>query len=88
MAKESILQVRMDAHTKEQAELIYRNLGTSFAEAVRIFAAQSIIEGGLPFRPVNSKTAYGILSDYSNTRKIPDEKNAFEQAMVKKHDNS
>ena len=87
MAKDSILQVRMDSHTKEQAEILYHSLGTSLAEAVRIFAAQSIIEGGFPFQPMKNKTAFGILSGYSNTEQIPDERNAFEQTIIKKHDN-
>ena len=39
MAKEAEVQIRMDNEIKEEAENIYRNLGTSFAEAVRIFAA-------------------------------------------------
>lgn len=38
MAKEATLQVRMDADLKEQVETLYKRLGTSFAEAVRIFA--------------------------------------------------
>ena len=37
MAKEATLQVRMDADLKEQVENLYKNMGTSFAEAVRIF---------------------------------------------------
>ena len=49
MAKEATLQVRMDAELKEQAELLYRQLGTSFAEAVRIFARQSVEERAMPF---------------------------------------
>ena len=57
MAKEAILQVRMDSATKEAAERVYKNLGTSFAEAVRVFAAQSIEENGYPFRPRQSITA-------------------------------
>lgn len=51
MAKEAILQVRMDVKTKEAAERVYKNLGTSLSEAVRVFAAQSIRENGYPFRP-------------------------------------
>ena len=51
MAKEATLQVRMDADLKEKVEVLYREMGTSFAEAVRIFAQQSLREGGLPFRP-------------------------------------
>ena len=50
MAKEAILQVRIDSEIKEQAELLYKQLGTSFAEAVRIFAKQSIEEQAMPFK--------------------------------------
>jgi len=49
MANETILQVRMDSELKEQAELLYKQLGTSFAEAVRISARQSVEERAMPF---------------------------------------
>lgn len=49
MAKEATLQVRMDSELKEQVELLYKQLGTSFAEAVKIFARQSVEEQGMPF---------------------------------------
>lgn len=51
MAMDSTLQVRMNSELKAQVEKLYQNLGTSFAEAVRIFAQQSLREGGMPFRP-------------------------------------
>ena len=51
MAMESTLQVRMDSALKAEVEALYKSLGTSFAEAVRIFAQRSIREGGLPFTP-------------------------------------
>ena len=51
MAMESTFQVRMDSDLKTQVEAPYKSLGTSFAEAVRIFAQQSLREGGMPFRP-------------------------------------
>lgn len=38
MAKEATLQVRMDANLKERVETSYSDMGTSFAEAVCIFA--------------------------------------------------
>lgn len=49
MAKEAVLQVKMDSELKEQVELLYKQLGTSFAEAVRIFAKQSLEKKGMPF---------------------------------------
>lgn len=51
MAMESTLQVRMDTQLKTEVEALYRDLGTSFSEAVRIFAQQSLREGGMPFTP-------------------------------------
>ncbi len=47
--KESVLEVRMDSDLKEQAEQLYEQLGTTFAEAVRIFAKQSVREKAMPF---------------------------------------
>lgn len=51
MSMDSTCQIRMDTELKAQVESLYRSLGTSFAEAVRVFAKQSIREGGMPFRP-------------------------------------
>lgn len=51
MAMDATLQIRMNSDLKAQVEELYRSLGTSFAEAVRIFAQQSLREGGMPFRP-------------------------------------
>lgn len=66
MAKQAILQVRMDPELKEQVESLYRQMGTSFAEAVRIFARQSIEEKAMPFTmhlsPELSKRTLGIAN--------------------------
>ena len=51
MAMDATLQIRMEKEIKSQVEALYRGMGTSFAEAVRIFAQQSLREGGMPFRP-------------------------------------
>jgi len=89
MSKEATLQVRMDAELKEQVEELYRNLGTSFTEAVRIFAKQSLIENGIPFNiTANRKSAFGIAGKYANPSLIPEEEGAFERAMVEKYENN
>lgn len=51
MSMDSTVQIRINSELKTQVEALYRSMGTSFAEAVRIFAQQSILEGGMPFRP-------------------------------------
>lgn len=88
MAKQAIYQVRMDEEIRDQVEALYRNLGTTFAEAVRIFAVQSIREQGFPFKPSDTRgKSYGILSSLANPALIPQESDAFEKAMVAKYVN-
>ena len=80
--KKAILQVRMDADLKEQVETLYRGMGTSFAEAVNIFARQSIQENGMPFIVTVSKTkgkSYGRLSSYANPLLLEEEDKAYEK---------
>ncbi|MCX4327710.1 MAG: type II toxin-antitoxin system RelB/DinJ family antitoxin [Lachnospiraceae bacterium] len=74
MAKEATLQVRMDSELKEQAELLYKQLGTSFAEAVRIFAKQSIEEQAMPFKiHLSSSGTKRILGIADGKYTIPDD---------------
>lgn len=87
MAKEATLQVRMDAELKEQAEALYRDMGTSLAEAVRIFAKQSVLENGMPFVvTANRKNTYGRLSKYAAPHLIAEEEGAYRRAMEEKHE--
>lgn len=87
MSKQAVLQVRMDAEIKEQAEELYRSLGTSLAEAVRMFASQSIAENGMPFALHDPSTAQkGFAAKYADPELIEKENDAFRKAMVKKHE--
>lgn len=91
MAKESIMQVRIDIETKQEAEKVYKNLGTSFAEAIRIFAKQSILEHGFPFiarnySDDNKPIKRGCLSKYAKSDLRAKEKEAFSNAMAEKHE--
>ena len=86
MAKEATLQVRMDADLKEKAEALYREMGTSFAEAVTIFARQSVQENGMPFvMTANRKSTYGRLSRYADAELREQEAEIMEKELVEKH---
>ena len=88
MAKQAIYQVRMDEEVRDQVEALYRKLGTTFAEAVRVFAVQSIREQGMPFTPSDARgRSFGALSSLANPALIPQESGAFEKAMAAKHEN-
>ena len=89
MPKEAVLQIRIDSALKEQAEQLYRELGTSFPEAVRVFARQSVMQRGMPFTP---RTAYapigssaGVFSAYVRPGLREKESQAFADAMKVKH---
>lgn len=88
LAKQAVYQIRMDEEIKTRVESLYRELGTSFAEAVRMFAVQSLREHGLPFTPSEARgKAFGILSSHANPALIEQEENMFKEAMVQKHAN-
>ena len=87
MAKEATLQVRMDADLKERVEKLYKDLGTSFAEAVRIFAKQSVAENAMPFIiHVPQKNVRGMASKYANPDLIPLEKEAYQKAVIQHYE--
>ena len=51
MSESSVIQVRIDARDKTRAARLFRRLGMSTSDAVRLFIAQAIREKGLPFLP-------------------------------------
>ena len=51
MTLDATLQIRINSQDKEAVEALYKEMGTTFAEAVRIFAKQSIRMTGMPFTP-------------------------------------
>ena len=97
MAEKAVVQFTMDADLKEQAEALYQRMGMDFGEAVRIFAAQSLMEGGLPFQPSTRQAQKRPLSDLAGIfrgyvtpelRAKEDEalKKAFERAAIEKYE--
>lgn len=87
MAMESVVQVRMDTELKEVAEKLYKELGTSFAEAVRIFAKKSVDEQAIPFsvRKVKTHKAFGALKKYANPSIIGHERELLGEAIAKEY---
>lgn len=83
----AVVQVRMDADVKEQAEKLYKDLGTSFSEVVRIFAMKSIEEQGLPFtvRKIKKHKAFGALKKYANENIRKNERKIIKEAIASKY---
>lgn len=87
MAMQSVLQVRMDTELKEAAEKLYEELGTSFAEAVRIFAKKSVDEQAIPFsmNKVKKHKAFGALKKYANPAIIGHERELLGEAIAEEY---
>ena len=51
MPKTASLNIRIDPETKAGAEKLYAKFGITITDAVNMFLRQSLIDGGLPFRP-------------------------------------
>jgi len=77
---DATLQVRMDSQVKANVEELYRSLGTSFAEAVRIFAQQSLLAGGMPFRPV--LRSWEELTEAELDQKLTASEEAIQKGLV------
>ena len=86
MKKETLVEIKMDSETLDTVQSLYKELGTSFEEAVRIFAIQSLSENGFPFVPrkyeIKTRTAKGLLSKYASEESRKKEMKAFME-MVK-----
>lgn len=51
MPNDTLLHVRIDPKIKAKAEKIFKRLGMSHSDAVRIFYSQAVEEKGMPFVP-------------------------------------
>lgn len=68
-------------------------MGTSLAEAVRLFVAQSIFMRKLPFQPVavrskDGTAAYGSLKAYGDPNRRSEERNAWIEYLATECDDS
>lgn len=86
MADDTVLQVRIDKKTKDDVEKLYRSMGFTFASAVRLFAKQSLVEQGIPFKVTKTPTnTAGMLSKYADISKKELEEGAYESEIINKY---
>ena len=88
--KSTVMQFRMDMGLKQEAEALVRELGTSFAEALRIFARQCVLTHSMPIAIAlpQHETASGSFAKYADPAKRNLEGGAFARAMEAKHANA
>ena len=73
MAKTAVINIRTEANTKREVERLFSQFGITTSDAVNMFFAQSLMEGGLPFQvrmPSYSKETQSAMDDVLNDRNM------------------
>lgn len=91
MAKDAIVHVRIDPEDKEAAEAIYKSMGTTLSEAIRVFVKQSIEHHGFPLYPVATTDkgkgkARGSLKMYAHRELREKEREAWIRSLSDKYE--
>jgi len=63
-------QIRIDADTKQQATVLFGQLGIDMSSAVNLFLHQCIMRGGLPFAVEVPQYNQSVLDAMAEARKI------------------
>lgn len=64
-------QIRIDTNVKEQATILFDELGMDMSGAVNIFLRQCILHGGLPFAVVIPNTIRKHLMLWLKQEELP-----------------
>lgn len=63
-------QIRIDADTKQQAAVLFGQLGIDMSTAVNLFLHQCVMRGGLPFVVEVPQYNQSVLDAMAEARKI------------------
>lgn len=82
MARDALFQVRMDPEMKKEAEQVFQGMGLTFSEAVRLFAAQAVVDQRLPFIPTTQRkhgngSAFGMLHIFASPARRENERGSW-----------
>lgn len=80
MARDGIIQVRVNTKLKQQAEALFEDLGLDMASAIRMFLKQSVMYQGIPFQVVRqpsyisqAEMHYRETAEIEHAQKVQDE---------------
>lgn len=63
-------QIRIDADTKQQATVLFGQLGLDMSSAVNLFLHQCIMRGGLPFTVEIPQYSQAVLEAMAEAKRI------------------
>ena len=84
MAKTAVINIRTEAKTKRDVEQLFSQFGITTSDAVNMFFAQSLMEGGLPFQvriPSYNKETQSAMDDVLNDRNMSRTYDSIDEMM-------
>ena len=63
-------QIRIDADTKQQAAMLFSQLGLDMSSAVNLFLHQCVMRGGLPFAVEVPRYNQSVLNAMAEAKRI------------------
>ena len=77
----AVLQVRVDDDLKNQATVIFEQLGMDLSTAIRMFLKKTIMEKGLPFGTKIDETGLKMLSALEELQKQSEENGVSDMTL-------
>ena len=83
----STIQVRVEDELKQQADSLFKSLGTDTTSAIRMFLTQAVAYDGFPFEIKRNNNAYKPLSEDEMLDKLAVSRAHAEQGLYRDADN-
>lgn len=77
----ALLQIRIDDELKNQASILYNEIGLDLSTAVRMFLKKSIQEGGIPFDTKIDESTFKALLAVDSMRVISEQNGNSEMSL-------
>ncbi len=89
MAKTDTIHLRVEPELKNNAEILFAQLGISTTEAIKIFLNQAVLNNGLPFEVKVPQYNSRVLAAMEEARIISEKDKAYTSAreMFEENDN-
>lgn len=90
MTRDSIVQARIDTNLKERAEAVFKEMGMTVSEGIRMFLKRIVKEGGMPEELLNGSNAsreqpcYQAYNDILSQLEYPETQRNYSQYKSEK----
>ncbi|WP_269935666.1 type II toxin-antitoxin system RelB/DinJ family antitoxin [Serratia liquefaciens] len=90
MTRDSIVQARIDTNLKQRAEAVFKDMGMTVSEGIRMFLGRIVKEGAMPEELLNGSSAnreqpcYQAYNDILSQLEYPETQRNYSQYKSEK----